>query len=193
MSATIGPGRGLEDAVLALARLPEQVRLTIFGRMLPSYAPELNALAASVKVSGRVAVQPIPQPKDVASVIAAFDIGLSLDLNDCANRSLTICNKVFEYLQAGLVLGMTDTRGQREVIEDVPRAGFLYPPGDDAALAAHLRSYLRDRRALLAAQTAAWEAGRRKYNWDHDREIFLRLFERAAGVFRAAEYAAASR
>jgi glycosyltransferase involved in cell wall biosynthesis len=186
ISATIGPGRGLEDAVRALSRLPEQVRLTIFGRMLPSYEPELNGLADRMGVRGRIVVQPIPQPKDVAAAMASFDVGLSLDLNDCANRSLTICNKVFEYLQAGLVAGMTDTPGQREVIDDAPRAGFVYPPGDDAALATRLRPYVDDRRALVEAQMAAWAAGRTRYNWDHDREVFLAAFERAAGV-RAAE------
>ena len=192
ISATIGPGRGLEDAVLALARLPENVRLTIFGRMLPSYEPVLNGLVARMGVKGRMSVRPIPQPADVASAMAAFDVGLSLDLNDCANRSLTICNKVFEYLQAGLVLGMTDTPGQREVIERVPEAGFVYAPGDDAGLAASLRKYVSDHDVLVAAQTAAWNAGRERFNWDHDREVFLRTFERAAGV-RPPAYAAAAR
>ncbi len=186
ISATIGPGRGLEDAVLALARLPETVRLTIFGRMLPSYDPHLRAIADRAGVSARVTVHPIPKPHDVAAAMARFDVGLSLDLNDCVNRSLTICNKVFEYLQAGLVVGMTDTPGQREVNETVPRAGFLYPPGNDAALAAQLRPYVGDPSALLSAQTAAWEAGRSRYNWDHDRALFLATFERAAGVLSPA-------
>ena len=174
ISATIGPGRGLEDAVLALARLPEAVRLTIFGRMLPSYEPQLRALADGAGVRGRVSIQPIPHPQDVAAVIAMFDVGLSLDLNDCANRSLTICNKVFEYLQAGLVVGMTDTPGQRELIETVPSAGFVYPPGDDAALAAHLRPLVGDRRALVAAQTS--RLGRRPRA--------LQLGSRSRGVHR---------
>jgi glycosyltransferase involved in cell wall biosynthesis len=182
ISATIGPGRGLEDAVRALARLPASVRLTIFGRMLPAYEPHLRALADRVGVGGRVAVRAIPGPHDIAAAIAAFDVGLSLDLNDCANRSLTVCNKVFEYLQAGLVVGATDTAGQREVIERIPAAGFLYQPGDDAALAGALKIYASDRRALLRAQTAAWEAGRSRYTWDCDRAVFLAAFERAAGI-----------
>ncbi len=173
MSATIGPGRGLEDAIRALAHLPEAVRLTIFGRMLPSYEPDLMALADLVGVRARVTIQPIPEPHAVAAAIARFDVGLALDLNDC---------EVFEYLQAGLVVAATDTPGQREVIESVPRAGFVYPPGDDRALAQHLRAYVGDRRSLLAAQTAAWEAGRRRYNWDGDRDVFLAAFDRAAGM-----------
>jgi hypothetical protein len=182
ISATIGPGRGLEDAVSALARLPDHVRLTIFGRMLPSYQPQLHDLIARTGVTPRVTVRPIPQPSDVATALASFDVGLSLDLNDCANRSLTICNKVFEYIQAGLVCGMTNTPGHCEVLEDAPGSGFVYPPKDDAALAAHLRPLMDDRRALVSAQMRAWAAGRSRCNWDHDRLVFLEAFDRAAGV-----------
>lgn len=193
ISATIGPGRGLEDAVLALARLPEAVRLTIFGRMLPSYEPQLRALADRAGVWARMSIEAVLRPQDIASAMSRFDVGLSLDLNNCANRSLTVCNKVFEYLQAGLALAMTDTPGQREIMETTPAAGFIYPPGDAAALAGQLGRYLANRDALTTAQTAACDAGRERYNWDHDREVFLAAFERAAGIRSPQVYAAASR
>ena len=194
LSATIGPGRGLEDAILALARLPDAVRLTIIGRMLPSYDLQVRTLAERAGVSRRVVVHPpIPNPQDIAAVVATFDVGLSLDRNDCANRSLTICNKVFEYLQAGLALAMTDTPGQREVLDTVPRAGFFYPPGDAAGLAAQLLKYVGNRPALADAQMAAWAAGRNRYNWDQDGRVFMDAFERAAGVRQPEPAMAASR
>lgn len=182
MSATIGPGRGLEDALQALAQLPDAVRLTLFGRMLPVYEGPLNGFIARLGVADRVAIQPIPDPNVVMETVARFDVGLTLDLNDCLNRSLTICNKVFLYLQAGLVVAATDTPGQREVIDTVPRAGFTYPPGDAGELAARLRPFVSDRRALLDAQTAAWDAGQERYNWDRDRATFLAAFHDGARI-----------
>jgi glycosyltransferase involved in cell wall biosynthesis len=182
ISATIGPGRGLEDAVHALAQLPESVRLTIFGRMLPAYDARFTAVLHGAGVGARVAVRPVVEPASIAATIAGFDVGLSLDLNNCANRSLTICNKVFEYVQAGLALAATDTPGHREILECVPDAGFLYPPGNAGALAKRLLTYAGDRDALIAAQTVAWEAGRRRYNWDRDGERFLATFESAARI-----------
>ncbi|MCC7417774.1 MAG: glycosyltransferase family 4 protein [Acidobacteria bacterium] len=190
ISATIGPGRGLEDAVRALARLPAAVRLTVFGRMLPSYEQAFARLIADLQLGARVAVRSIPPPPEVAGTLGAFDVGLSLDLNDCANRSLTICNKVFEYVQAGLAVAMTDTPGQREVIEAAPGIGFVYPPGDAGTLAARLQGLVDDRGALLDAQTAAWTSGRDRFNWEHDREAFFAAFDRAtAGVSCAPETA----
>jgi glycosyltransferase involved in cell wall biosynthesis len=181
MSATVGPRRGLEDALGALAMLPPTVRLTVFGRVLASFEPELRSLVERLKLGDRVRVEPIPEPRLVMATVSRFDIGLTLDLNDCANRSLTICNKVFLYLQAGLLVAATDTPGQREVIDRVPRAGFVYPPGDAVALAARLAPFIADRATLLAAQEAAWEAGQRRYNWDCDQKVFLGAVERALG------------
>jgi len=107
------------------------------------------------------------------STVSRFDVGLSLDLNDSLNRSLTICNKVFLYLQAGLLLAATDTPGQREIVESAPRAGFLYPPGDADALTARLEPFVAGRSRLIEAQEAAWQAGQERYNWDREGDEFL--------------------
>jgi glycosyltransferase involved in cell wall biosynthesis len=172
MSATIGEGRGLDQAFDALTRLPEQVRLTLYGRVLPAYEPVLRGRLQQLGIEARVTIRPIQAPAAIMSAIAMYDIGLTLDGNDCLNRSLTICNKVFLYLQAGVVVGATDTAGQREVVDSVPAAGFLCPPGDGAALAAKLARFVDDRRALVAAQDAAWHAGQQRYNWDRDALVF---------------------
>jgi glycosyltransferase involved in cell wall biosynthesis len=179
ISATIGHGRGLEDALEALAALPGHVRLTIFGRMFPAYEAPMMALLGKLGVASRVTVRPVVEPAAIMPTIAQYDIGLTLDLNDCLNRSLTISNKVFVYLQAGLAVGATDTPGQREVIDSVPTSGFLYEPGDVRALTAALAALARDRVGLLAAQDAAWRAGQERYNWDRDAEVFRSAFEAA--------------
>jgi glycosyltransferase involved in cell wall biosynthesis len=173
MSATIGFGRGLEDALHALAKLPATARLTVFGRMLPSFEGVFATLVERLDLGSRVVVRPIPPPDAVMSTVANFDVGLTLDLNDCVNRSLTICNKVFLYLQAGLAVAASDTPGQREVLESVPRAGILCPPGDADTLAARLAPLVDSRARLLDAQTAAWQAGAERYNWDRESETFL--------------------
>jgi glycosyltransferase involved in cell wall biosynthesis len=173
MSATLGARRGLEDAVRALAKLPDTARLTIFGRMQPAFEPAFLSLIEQLGVTTRITIKPIPDPSLVMSTVSRFDIGLSLDLNDSLNRSLTICNKVFLYLQAGLLLAATDTPGQREIVDSAPRAGFLYPPGEADALAARLEPFVTGRRVLIEAQEAAWQAGQQRYNWDREGDIFL--------------------
>jgi len=179
MSATIGPGRGLEDAVAALSCLPEHVRLTIFGRMLPSYMPVFHTLVQNRGLNNRVTVKPIPQPDQVMSTIADFDVGLTLDPNDCLNRSLTICNKLFLYLQAGLMIVATDTPGQREIMDDVPRCGILYPSGEPDALVSRVLPYVLDPLQLLHAKSEAWQSGQLRYNWEVEQGEFLQAFQSA--------------
>ncbi len=172
MSATIGEGRGLEQAFDAIARMPERVRLTLYGRVLPAYEPSLRAQLRRFGIEHRVTIEPIVEPAAIMSAIARHDVGLTLDPTDCLNRSLTICNKVFLYLQAGVALAATDTPGQREILDSVPGAGWVVPPGDGAALAARLAPLVDDRTSLLAAQDAAWQAGQQRYNWDRDALVF---------------------
>jgi hypothetical protein len=54
----------------------------------------------------------------------------------------------------------------------------VYPPGASDVLAARLTPFVNDRSRLLEAQTAAWTAGRERYNWDHDAHAFLEAFGR---------------
>lgn len=179
MSATVGPNRGLEDAIAALPFLPEYVRLTIFGRTLPSYEPIFAALLRDRKLSNRVTLKPIPEPDQIMPTLANFDIGLTLDPNDCLNRSLTICNKVFLYLQAGLMIVASDTPGQREIVDDVPGCAILYPSGDSDTLASRILPYVRDTRLLLGAKLKSWQAGELRYNWEVEQAEFLEALESA--------------
>ena len=193
ISATLGARRGLEDALRALAKLPETARLTIFGRMLPAFEREFLSLIDQLDVAARITIrQPIPDPSLVLSTVSRFDVGLSLDLNDSLSRSLTICNKFFFYLQAGLLVAATDTPGQREILDSLPRAGVVCTPGDADALAARLEPFVNDREKLLEAQEAAWQAGQQRYNWDREREVFLGAVGGALGVSSLAPAAVAS-
>jgi glycosyltransferase involved in cell wall biosynthesis len=177
MSASIGPGRGLEDVLMALPSLPEHVRLTIYGRMLPFYQPSFRALLEGGGISDRVVVKPIPQPDQIMPTLANFDIGLTLDQNDCLNRSLTICNKVFLYLQAGLMIVATDTPGQREILDDVSRCGVLYPSGKYNLLVKRVLPYILDPRQLLEVRCAAWHSGQVRYNWEVEQSELLQAVE----------------
>ena len=181
ISATIGPGRGIEDAVHALALLPACCELQLFGRMPPDYEAMLHDLLRKVGVASRVHIAPIPEPENVMQTVAGFDVGLTLDLNDCVNRSLTICNKLFLYLQGGLAIAATNTPGQREVMETIPGAGFVYEPGDHQALARGLARYVGDPAQLARAKQAAWKAGQQTYCWDKERSILLEAVRAAVG------------
>jgi glycosyltransferase involved in cell wall biosynthesis len=177
ISATIGPGRGLEDMLRALSLLPAIVRLTVIGRMLPSYSNVFSSLVSQFGLTSRVSLRPTVEGSQIIRTLAEFDIGLSSDGNDCLNRSLTISNKFFQYLQAGLAIIATDTPGHVEMSGDIGPAQVLYSPGDAHGLAEKILPYILSRDLRIAAQQRAWEAGKQRYNWEIEQREFLSVME----------------
>jgi glycosyltransferase involved in cell wall biosynthesis len=182
VSAVVGPDRGIEDAMSALAHLPDCFTLDIVGRFLPGYRPRLESLATQTGVAHRVCYRDPVDPKDLHHLLSSYDIGLALELSDCANKALTTSNKLFLYLQAGLATVATDTPGQSEVMDTIPDAGFCYKAGDVQALATGLLRYAQPN-ALITARSAARDAGRDVFCWEKERPVFLELVERALSTF----------
>jgi glycosyltransferase involved in cell wall biosynthesis len=180
ISAAIGAGRGIDAAVRALTMLPDRVRITLFGRMLPAYEGEFWGLVRELGLVNRVSIQPVLDHAAIMPTLARFDVGLTLDLNDCLNRSLTISNKVYHYLQAGLALIATDTPGHREALGRAPGAGVVVAAGDVQGLASALRTYADHPDDLLNAKDAAWCAGQTHDNWDRESDIFRSALETIA-------------
>lgn len=172
-SQTIGPGRGLEDAVRALPHLPEDVVLSLRGGWATGYERELRGLAEALGVGPRLRVLPHCPPNEVVRRAAAHDIGLALEVGETVNRDLCVTNKLFTYLLAGLPAAATATTGQRKVCAAVPEATRLYEVGDVAGLVRAVQDLLNEPRASENAR----RAGSERYNWDLERAVFLNVVE----------------
>jgi glycosyltransferase involved in cell wall biosynthesis len=180
-SQTIGPRRGLEDVVRAmgLARIPGELHLR--GHPVPGYVESLIRLGGEVAPALKV-VQHDPAPPDsMIELCAGCDVGLSLEQPYVLNRSLCLTNKVFTYALGGLAIVFTDTPGQRPLAKDLGDSALAYAPGNVEALAAGLKYWAEDKKQLARAKTAAWEAAKRRWHWEHpeDRGALLRA---VAGV-----------
>lgn len=169
-SQVIGPDRGVEDALRALAMLDLPVELHLRGELLPSYEGPLRALTVELGISGRVHLWPPAPPGELVALAQRHDIGLAIEQPVSRNRQVCVTNKLFTYLLAGCAVAATDTVGQRGILDAIPEAGFLYPPGDVAALAAGLRRLLTESGALDRARAAARRAADDRYCWELERD-----------------------
>jgi len=175
---TIGEGRGIEEAITALGIMAtEPVELHLRGRLGSDFRSRIEGLARDAGVLDKLFIHGIVPPQDFIRTMAQFDVGLALERADHGNYSLTATNKLFGYLLAGLAVAATDTSGHRELMEQIPAAGFLYQAGNPAALAVGLRRWISERDSLCATKRAAWDAARIHFCWDIEKEKLFQLLE----------------
>lgn len=170
-SQTIGPGRGIEEALEACGMLGESVELHLRGNPSNGYEDVLLALAAQHNVN--LKLHPQVDHDELIRSMDKFDVGLALERTENAGAALTVSNKVGSYLLAGLAIAATDTPGQREMLGQIPSCGFLYPSARPDLLADGLRGWLDDRQRLRTAQQASWDVARKRFCWDVEKEKFL--------------------
>jgi glycosyltransferase involved in cell wall biosynthesis len=180
-SQTIGPGRGLEDAILALGLTGLPAHLALRGRPRSGYLEALQALA-SERAPRLEIVHLSPAPPDaMVDCARGYDVGLALEQMTPRNRQLCLTNKAFTYILAGVAVAMTDTPGQHPLGTDLGRAAALVPAGDVAALAAVFSRWANDPTELDCAKRTAWNAAARRWHWEHalERGTLLSLVREA--------------
>lgn len=167
-SQIVGLNRGLQDVIRAASLLSEPVQLHLRGDVSSEVKDQLLQLAAECSVADQVFFHsPVP-PDELLSRAAEHDIGLALEQPVSENKSLTVSNKLFSYLLAGLGIAATNTAGQRVIMQSCPQAGFVYEAGDHRALAAELQKLIDSPELLSRRKSAALNAARKRWNWEEE-------------------------
>lgn len=179
-SQTIGPGRGLDNFMRIWARTVTPSRITLLGDERPGFRHELlRDLPSSHRE--RIQFLPLVTPEELPTLLAEFDLGLALEQRLPLNRDVTITNKVFQYLNAGLGVILTDTAGQREVLESHPAVGLLLNRAEPALLTARLDTLFSDRCRIRRMQEAAREAATTSFCWEIESKRLIAAVAEAIG------------
>ncbi|MCS6242837.1 MAG: glycosyltransferase [Opitutus sp.] len=180
-SQTIGPGRGLEAFIDAWSLMDSPSCLRLLGDSCETYR---TALQARVPAGRRQQLEfrTLVTPAELPGILAHQDIGLALEPDSPVSRSLTITNKILQYLNAGLAVLATATAGQREVLEQAPGAGELINLTDAPTLARHLDELLRSPGRLMTMRRAARRAAETTFCWEQEAPRLLSLVESALAL-----------
>jgi hypothetical protein len=177
-SQTIGPARGLEDAVRALRELPDDIVLTVRGDWAAGYERELRGLAERIGVGTRLLKLERCPPNELIRRTAEHDLGLAAELPGTLNRQICVTNKLFTYLTAGVPFVASATEGQAAICERIPGPSRLYRPGNPTELAAGVQALLADE----VARRTAGQAGETLFNWDMEKSRFLAMVDEVLAV-----------
>ncbi|WP_221033266.1 glycosyltransferase [Actomonas aquatica] len=166
-SQTIGPGRGLENLFSALPDVSGDWTLHLRGEDPQRHGQHLlSTLPEGLR--DHVEFLPTVSPGELTESTARFDVGLALEPSTSRNNDLTVSNKLFQYLHSGLAIIASATTGHREILEQVPEAGFVVPINDPSALATAINRLISDATQLGNARSAALAAAA---NFDQARQL----------------------
>lgn len=174
----LGPGRGLDHLVGAVALLPDDVAVVLLGG--GPLAPELARAAETEPNRGRLFVVPPVPVEDVAAWISGADVGVIPFQAVDRNNVLATPNKLFEYLAAGVPVVVSDFPEMRRIVEETG-AGLAVDTTSAAQLAAGIASLLDEPPAARdARRAAAREAHLRGYSWEAQAEGLLAVYDTLA-------------
>lgn len=171
-SQTVGPERGIEQVLMAVARSRSRPAVCLQGSVSAHYRRCLDELARGLGLQDQLHFLPPAAPAELPRIAAQYDAGLATETSGTANRELCLSNKIFTYLLAGLPVLASDTAGQRALAQELPAAVRVAPLQDAHAWAALIDQQLQPQ-ALAEARRAAWAAAQSLYNWDREKQVFL--------------------
>jgi glycogen synthase len=146
----LGPGRELDDLLVAASAVG--VELTIRIRMADPV--RLRAEIERRGLADRVHVaDPLP-PDEALAALTAFDVGVIFDRPRTRNSDLSVPNKLFEYLMAGLAVVAPHLETIGPFITE-ERIGRTYDPHLPDELPRVLEELAADRAELAKAQRRA--------------------------------------
>jgi len=176
-SQTIGPNRGLETVIKAIALSKQKIQLHLFGQLAEGYQQQLLQIAQTVAVvdSQIFVYTPIAANK-LFNAAAQFDIGLaSEEAEFCLNRNISLTNKIFTYLQSGLAIAASNTIAQSTFVQQYPKTGKIYNGAQE--LSVILTAYNQNRELLYQTKKEAFEIGQTQLNWENESKKFLNVID----------------
>lgn len=151
--ANVRPIKRIDDAVRALARLPETTQDVHLVHIGAGNYDRLEALATELGVRGRVHF--LGPRSDVPACLELLDIGL------LCSDSEGFSNAIVEYLRAGLPVVCSNVGGNPEAVVNGFN-GYVYQKGDIDGLASALKRLVEDdAHRLELSQQARTDAGER--------------------------------
>ena len=158
----MGPGRPLEDLLVAAARAPEvELTLRIAGADLDALREAASALP-NVQVAEPVA------PDRLVEALAGFHVGLVINRPLTRNDELVFPNKLFEYLMAGLAVLVPRLPGLAPLVEE-EQIGLTYEPGRPEDLGDALTRLARDPARLEELRGRARRLAVERFNTEAQR------------------------
>lgn len=176
-NSVIGFGqRGLDDALVALTLLPNDVVLSLQGRLPLDKGCALRARIFELGLVDRVSILPPYAPGQAVAAAAPHDCGLCLERRGPANHEYTTSNKLFDYMMAGLAVIVPDLDGLARAVK-CSAGGLIYQAGSPKSLAENVLVLYRDPSLLTQLAMASRAYAMQYGNAEHEMKKFKQALQ----------------
>ncbi|WP_413666194.1 hypothetical protein ACEN9X_16610 [Mucilaginibacter sp. Mucisp86] len=177
-SQTIGPERGLEDIIKAMAATKGNVQLHLLGNCSENNRLALLNLGDELKLNADQLQFHEPIAADeIFSFASRFDIGMATETGVPLNRDICLTNKIFTYVQCGLAMIASDTQAQKLFMEQYPATGKLYQKHNLQSLTDSISFYIENPDVLYQTRLQNYQLGQTTLNWETESRVFLNLVQ----------------
>jgi glycosyltransferase involved in cell wall biosynthesis len=174
----IAKKRGLANAVEAIRRL-QHVALIIIGPVLPAdktfFEDLQHQIATQPDLQGKVFYHGFVPADSLLAWTASADLGLHPIINWNMNHYLCLPNKLFEYLQAGLPVGVSHFPEMRQIVEDY-QVGFVFDPDDPQEMAKAIQAFL-DNPTRQATTRQNVQRAKHTLCWEQEEQKLAALYQ----------------
>ncbi|WP_291721743.1 hypothetical protein [Bernardetia sp.] len=182
-SQTTGKGRGIEQIIEALNRLDrDDIELHLRGEASEEVKNHVLSLATSKKVRENIYFHSLVSNQELVFRTAEHDVGLALETGFSINNELAISNKIFQYLNTGLAILSSSTKGQAWLLKQNENIGFLVNIQSIEEVVQKIEILADSKKnkteMLENMKKASKNASKTKYNWNIEGQKFLDILEK---------------
>lgn len=167
----ITSGRGIEEAIAAMALLPPNHQLVLLGYGGQEHRASFEAIARNSGIVDRVHFAGSVESGEVAAAVADADVSLVYTQPTNLSYRFSLPNKLFESIHAGVPIVASDLPDVAALVRHYD-LGELAPPNDVEALAAAILAVISDTERFRAGAMAAAV----ELSWQGEMERLLLLY-----------------
>lgn len=165
-------GRGMEEMVKSVQYLPENYILVFLGG--GKTESQIKKMTKELKLSSRIKFLPAVLPSQIAFSIKEADLGLVLTQKDSLSYYLSLPNKIFQYLNAGLpILGSNFPEFRKVIIAN--RIGEVVDPAKTRLIAQKIIKMTQTKLQKKYRRNLE-NLGKNQYNWEAESNKLLNFY-----------------
>lgn len=168
--AYLDPDRGAKEALQSMAFL-ENVLLVIIGS--GREMPLLKQLASTPEFSTKVIILDKMPADKLRQYTQVADLGLSLDKPLHLNYTMSLPNKLFDYIHAGIPVVVSDLPELRRIIKGY-NVGWLVPAVEPRQIAETIQNALESDE--LKEKKVNCIKAAQELNWENEEKVLRRIF-----------------